>query len=200
MPKPFDLKQALAGKPVLGPDGKPVRRLIHVPEAVGCKVLVVTESGVVIWADEQGHTSWGNPLTMADPPKKKVDGWINVYKRKGRYQVGPAALAGKPVLGPDGRRIQRLIHVPEKCDVWRILVVMADGTIAWFCEDDRRLTMADPPKRRVEGWVNVHKGTGFGFHPGGWFYKSQEKARNTVMDNGGVVAQARVTFEVEDEE
>jgi hypothetical protein len=113
------------------------------------------------------------------------------------------ALAGKPVLWP-GYEVKKVLYVPERGDKPRVLVITSDGLFAWFKDDgksdyDECLTMADPPKRRVEGWINVYKSDVSVYRLGCHLYESQPEAYDAAINHCDVIAQAFVTFYVEDE-
>lgn len=80
--KPFNLKEALAGKSVMTRNGVKVVRLFHAEEANEAnKVIVVLETGLVGGYAEDGtyythSVSW---LDLVMVPQKK-EGWINLYQ------------------------------------------------------------------------------------------------------------------------
>lgn len=80
--KPFNLADALAGKPVMTQDGRKVVRIFYAEEACeSSKVICVLETGLVISHYKDGRYSADrksdNDLVMA--PQKK-EGWINLYQ------------------------------------------------------------------------------------------------------------------------
>ena len=80
--KPFNLADALAGKPVMTQDGVKVVRIFYAEEAYeNSKVICVLETGLVISHYKDGRYSADrksdNDLVMA--PQKK-EGWINLYQ------------------------------------------------------------------------------------------------------------------------
>lgn len=81
--KPFNLEQALAGKPVVTRDGKEVTQIVKWDIQVGYPVSYVT-SGCkeVLFTTTDGYYKWDksesrNDLFM-DPEVKEA--WVNVYK------------------------------------------------------------------------------------------------------------------------
>jgi len=101
--KPFNLEQALAGKPVMTREGRKVVRIFYAEEACeNSQVICVFETGVVFPYYKDGAyttSSSVNDLVMA--PTKK-EGWINIYNvlsldvtGKNIYPTEEAALANK---------------------------------------------------------------------------------------------------------
>lgn len=91
--KPFDLAAALAGEPVVTRDGRPVK-------IAGCNSdgITVSNHQILGWVG-YGSTSWNidgkcwqRPecdLFMAEKPKVKKEGWVNIYKNNsGGYFLG----------------------------------------------------------------------------------------------------------------
>lgn len=79
--KPFNLEEALAGKPVMTREGRKVVRIFYAEEACeNSKVICVLETGLVVSHYKDGRYSADrksdNDLVMA--PQKK-EGWINLY-------------------------------------------------------------------------------------------------------------------------
>ena len=80
--KPFNLADALAGKPVMTQDGVKVVRIFYAEDACeSSKVICVLETGLVVSHYKDGRYSADrksdNDLVMA--PQKK-EGWINLYQ------------------------------------------------------------------------------------------------------------------------
>lgn len=101
--KPFNLADALAGKPVMTREGRKVVRIFYAEEACeNSQVICVFETGAVFPYYKDGtytNSSSAHELVMA--PTKK-EGWINVYKvdsldvtGKNIYPTEEAALANK---------------------------------------------------------------------------------------------------------
>lgn len=89
--KPFNLVDALAGKPVMTREGRKVVRIFYAEEACeNSQVICVFETGAVFPYYKDGtytNSSSAHELVMA--PTKK-EGWINVYN-----VTEEAALANK---------------------------------------------------------------------------------------------------------
>ena len=79
--KPFNLEQALAGKPVMTREGRKVVRIFYAEEACeNSQVICVFETGVVFPYYKDGtytNSSSVHELVMA--PTKK-EGWISLYQ------------------------------------------------------------------------------------------------------------------------
>jgi hypothetical protein len=83
--KPFDLEKALAGEPVITRAGRPAK-------IAGYSSDVRYEHRVLGWVDNQvrgwyengnydGISQHPTDLFMAEKPKVKKEGWVNVYNR-----------------------------------------------------------------------------------------------------------------------
>ena len=83
--KPFDLEKALAGEPVVTRDGRPVKIAGYNPDAnVYSKITGWVNGEVKAWGsvgDFYSLTS-GFDLFMAEKPKVKKEGWVNVYRKR----------------------------------------------------------------------------------------------------------------------
>lgn len=88
-PRPFNLEEAKAGKPIVCRDGTPAKFIAHVPEAAPSHRLVTLRLGRIVSCAESGHLLWGNEevslsrgyscdLFMAPIVK---EAWINVYSQ-----------------------------------------------------------------------------------------------------------------------
>lgn len=85
--KPFNLEQALAGKPVVTLEGTKIIHIHHMPMVGGwAKVVAVDENGIVRLYDEQGAA-----IPMADRSlglfmaPETVTVWLNIYKGDEAY-------------------------------------------------------------------------------------------------------------------
>lgn len=93
MSKPFNLKAALAGKPVETRDGRKVTEIHHFKTITGyCSVIAVVDG---IFQSHRANGQWGdspgyNDLVMAS---KKHQIWHCVYKYKGGIHVSDACYA-----------------------------------------------------------------------------------------------------------
>lgn len=84
--KPFNLQEALAGKPVVTRDGRKISRVVHFPEASpGWRVVVLAGTGVFGTTESGSYCvdveSNSHDLFMAS---EKKEGWVNVYPAAGR--------------------------------------------------------------------------------------------------------------------
>jgi len=83
--KPFNLQEALAGKPVVTRDGRKVSRIIHMPEVADPynKVLAISDARYMTYS-ESGEFSLYNWSSVHDlfMASEKKEGWIAVYKKK----------------------------------------------------------------------------------------------------------------------
>ena len=84
--KPFDLQKALAGEPVVTRDGRPVKIAGYNPHAVeGVRILGWAGKTSRSWYCDGKYTEAENghdaDLFMAENPKVKKEGWVNVYNR-----------------------------------------------------------------------------------------------------------------------
>lgn len=83
--KPFNLDEALAGKPVITADGKPVEEIYYFKKAnIGSMRVYAAIEGLILNYYENGR-SWterhsGIDLFMAS---EKKSGWINIYNKGG---------------------------------------------------------------------------------------------------------------------
>jgi hypothetical protein len=85
--KPFDLEKALAGEPVVTRDGRPVKIAGYNPHAVeGVRILGWAGKTSRSWYYDGKYTEAENghdaDLFMAEKPKVKKEGWVNLYKSK----------------------------------------------------------------------------------------------------------------------
>jgi len=86
--KPFNLEEAKAGKPIVTRDGRKAKFIAHVPEAAEhSRVLFLQNGHIYARAETGGYdgvSKTDKDLFMAEPPKVKREGWVNVYKTTGR--------------------------------------------------------------------------------------------------------------------
>jgi hypothetical protein len=79
--KPFNLQEALAGKPVVTRDGRKVSRIIHMPEVADPynKVLAISDARYMTYS-ESGEFSLCNPGSVNDlfMVSEKKEGWIAI--------------------------------------------------------------------------------------------------------------------------
>lgn len=88
--KPFNLQEALAGKPVVTRDGRKVQDIRHLPSATMYTVVGVVDGSLENPRTFTHHGAFSandveNDLFMA-PQKKK--GWINIYQKEGKTESG----------------------------------------------------------------------------------------------------------------
>lgn len=102
--KPFNLEQALAGKPVMTREGRKVVHIFYAEEACeNSQVICVFETGVVFLYYKDGtYTAYASSLNDLFMAPTKKEGWINVYNvlsldvtGKNIYPTEEAALANK---------------------------------------------------------------------------------------------------------
>jgi len=108
--KPFNLEQAIAGKPIVCRDGTPAKFLYYEEGVVSCFPLGVLIEGVHI-----AYTAVGTYWNVTAGPKdlfmasEKKSGWINIYKSScpetlaftgGVYPSKEIALAHADCVGP----------------------------------------------------------------------------------------------------
>jgi len=97
--KPFDLEKALAGEPVVTRDGRPVKIAAYNPDANDYAQLL-------IWLDGDAYSCHRNgkrtkcsesslDLFMAEKPKVKKEGWVNVFKSKYDDKTSIVKTSGK---------------------------------------------------------------------------------------------------------
>lgn len=92
---PFDLETAKAGAALVTRDGRKVRFLAHVPEALSsCRVLayIELESGAREFTESgkaKPHTGEASDLFMAPKPKRTV--WVNLYNDGSYSSAGSEA-------------------------------------------------------------------------------------------------------------
>lgn len=80
--KPFDLEKALAGEPVVTRDGRPVKIAGYNPDADDYAKIVGWVDGDTKSWDSNGEyfiAKSNTDLFMAEKPKVKKEGWVNVY-------------------------------------------------------------------------------------------------------------------------
>jgi hypothetical protein len=81
--KPFNLQEAIAGKPIQTRDGRVLKFVAHVPEAsVGSKVVIMNFQGYIGAYPENGKSSldeeeWDNDIVMAPVIKTY---YVNIFK------------------------------------------------------------------------------------------------------------------------
>lgn len=86
----FDLEAAKAGKPLVTRDGRAAKFIAHVPEATNCLfvVICVVDARVHMFTENGKFSSDAYQdrydLFLADPPKVKKSGWVNVYPLKAK--------------------------------------------------------------------------------------------------------------------
>lgn len=79
--KPFNLEEALAGKPVVMRDGRKVQRIVHLPELRGYPLVAVIDGELKFYTDSGEHIcSSASDLLMDDDPPKKCVGWVNLWR------------------------------------------------------------------------------------------------------------------------
>jgi hypothetical protein len=79
--RPFDLKAALAGAPVVTKQGDPVIELHYFDKAVGVRKLygvISTHVTICGWTDD-GTSDWSSEFNLFMAPAKH-EGWINIYR------------------------------------------------------------------------------------------------------------------------
>lgn len=82
--KPFNLQEALAGKPVVTRDGRDATHFVHYPEAVKHKVTAIVNGRIeTYWATTGSwnyHDDGPSGLHDLFMATTKKTGWINIYK------------------------------------------------------------------------------------------------------------------------
>lgn len=80
--KPFNLADALAGKPVMTQDGRKVVRIFYAEEAnANSKVICILECGTLYPYYEDGtYTEYASSLYDLVMAPQKKEGWINLYQ------------------------------------------------------------------------------------------------------------------------
>jgi hypothetical protein len=89
--KPFDLEKALAGEPVVTRDGRVVKELIRFKTLNDWSVFAVVGNCVIQCNDNGQHSDCEHnslDLFMAEKPKVKKEGWVNLYVFDGIIKVG----------------------------------------------------------------------------------------------------------------
>lgn len=79
--KPFNLKEAIEGKPLVNRQGKPVKFIAYVPEAVDCYRLIVLDCNnqIVCYYDDGSYIGTKEHFmdVFMAPTKRTV--WVNLY-------------------------------------------------------------------------------------------------------------------------
>jgi hypothetical protein len=83
--KPFNLEKALAGEPVVTRDGRPVKIAGYNPDAEETHRVMGWINGCPFsWGADGYYNPSKQPcsldLFMAEKPKVKKEGWVNVYR------------------------------------------------------------------------------------------------------------------------
>ena len=85
--KPFDLEKALAGEPVVTRDGRPAKIGGYNPGADDAQAILgwIGAFGMSwykngFYVAQQGQHP--NDILMAEKPKVKKEGWVNVYRKR----------------------------------------------------------------------------------------------------------------------
>ena len=90
--KPFNLKEALAGKPVVMRNGKKVDTIYYLKEKQGQQVAVFIEDDKIeTWHNENGSFFYDNNISEYDlfMYEEPVKLFLNIYKSNtGRYYSG----------------------------------------------------------------------------------------------------------------
>jgi len=85
--KPFNLQEALEGKPVVTRDGKPVKRLVYFPEANEYPVVAYSgDKEIDTYTAKGEYISGGSGRSkdlFMDVPTKT--GWVNIYRENLEY-------------------------------------------------------------------------------------------------------------------
>jgi hypothetical protein len=70
-------------------------------------VLAISSDGIALWCTNTGiNTHGGEALIMADPPKRKVSLWVNVYRDvQGGYFPGSTTYATREEAEQGGKRL-----------------------------------------------------------------------------------------------
>jgi hypothetical protein len=95
--KPFNLQEALAGKPVVTRDGRPATHLVSFPQAETYTVVAAIDSWLNTFTNtgkyinnEEEH---GQDLFMASTKKT---GWVNIYRENLQQNFGPVLAFPRP--------------------------------------------------------------------------------------------------------
>lgn len=117
------------------------------------------------------------------------------------------ALAGKPVVTRDGRKVTKLTHFPEsKSQGWKVvglagyqvLPVNENGSYHGTIESDKDFLMASEKK---EGWIGIGQGRkyvekiAFVTHA----YGTEQEARDQFIKDSGYTPQAVIKISWEEE-
>lgn len=94
------------------------------------------------------------------------------------------ALAGKPVMSREGRKVVRIFYAEEACENSQVICVFETGAVFPYYKDGtytnsssvHELVMA-PTKK--EGWINLYQAS-FGRVPGDTIHSSEEDAINSA--------------------
>lgn len=82
--KPFNLKEALAGKPVVTREGQKLASIFYDPGA-GPEIRLIGrregQTSYDYWSEGGTYTNTPTPLDLFMAPSKK-EAWVNVYKDK----------------------------------------------------------------------------------------------------------------------
>jgi hypothetical protein len=95
--KPFDLEKALAGEPVVTRTGMVVKELIRFKTLNDWSVFAVVGNCVIQCNDNGQYSDCEHnslDLFMAEKPKVKKEGWVNVYSAGNMKNEFPALLNG----------------------------------------------------------------------------------------------------------
>jgi len=95
--KPFNLEQAITGKPIVCRDGTPAKFLYYDKELnISCRV------GAAVEGQLRGYCENGNYFPHTSPTdcdlfmaSEKKRGWVNVYKRGSYHEEDPATCGGR---------------------------------------------------------------------------------------------------------
>jgi len=115
-----------------------------------------------------------------------------------------AALAGEPVVTRDGRPVKIAGYNPDANENTRIIGWIGSCSYVWYdkgsywngATDDKDLFMAEKPKIKKEGWVNIYPTNDPNYS---CFtsdcYLSEEDAEENIMN--GIIATVKVEWEEE---
>ena len=108
------------------------------------------------------------------------------------------ALAGKPVVTRDGRKVTELHHFKTANEPDRIIAVIG-GVAIRFYEEGNYLSSSEHENdlfmapETVTKWINIYDGHD-GYYGGGVFYNTEKEAKKNGV--GKVVATSKITFEI----
>lgn len=104
--KPFDLEAAKRGEPIVTREGRPVKFIAHVPEAVyNCRVVTLTDNVIRTHLENGRYYSDGEAsLDLFITPRKRTV-WVNLWedKREAHYynskETADDCWGGAPRIG-----------------------------------------------------------------------------------------------------